>query len=689
MRTPSLRTRIVVAGVATVAGLLVGLNVLLYVAIRSSLVDNVDDRLRADAMTVRSLSTEAAPDRLRARLTALGIQATVRLPDGTTVKSPSTGPTDHGSVRREVRLPGGGSAVVSRSLADVDHPLSRLLRLQLVVSPLLIALAFLFLRLISEIALRPLEHIAAAARRTTEGHMGQRLRPDRPDTRLGQVAAAYDGMLDALEAAVVEARESEARARTVEERYRRIIDTAQEAFLSADEDGTIIEWNAEAERTFGWSKDEAIGRKVADLLIPAEDRAAHHAEVRRYLKTGHASFLDGRVNRPLLRKDGRRIPVGSLVWATRQRGSVILIGLAWDMTRRLKEEEALSQLAAVVSSTDEAMFSVNRSGTVLTWNGGAERVYGWPADEVVGRSIFQVFADDGRADIERWLDDLERQPMAERLQARHRRRSGKRIDVALTLSPMFEANGRLSGGAAIARDVTAERRVAARLEGSLEALEQALYDAQSSEATLRRFLDDAAHQMRAPITGIRACAETLARGCGPDDQERLSAAIVREAARASRLMTSLLQLARLDHGRKLAPAPCDVLALCRHEAARLARVAPQIDVVVVDAGDAPVGRPELDAEAVGEIVANLLDNARRHASARVVIAVRAAQGVVELRFFDDGPGLPAGAAETVFERFVSLDGRGGCGLGLPIARGLARAHGGDLTYEAKAFVLRL
>ena len=91
---------------------------------------------------------------------------------------------------------------------------------------------------------------------------------------------------------------------------------------------------------------------------------------------------------------------------------------------------------------------------------------------------------------------------------------------------------------------------------------------------------------------------------------------------------------------------------------------------------------------VSEVLANVLDNARRHASRRIDLVVAAADHTVEIRVVDDGPGLPDPLVERAFERFVSLDGKGGSGLGLPIARGLARAHGGDLTYEG-GFVLRL
>ncbi len=98
---------------------------------------------------------------------------------------------------------------------------------------------------------------------------------------------------------------------------------------------------------------------------------------------------------------------------------------------------------------------------------------------------------------------------------------------------------------------------------------------------------------------------------------------------------------------------------------------------------APGQRSDQDA------VANLLDNARRHARGQVTVEVEATPTAVEIAVLDDGPGLPDGTSERVFERFVSLDGEGGSGLGLPIARGLIEAQGGRLTYEDHRFVIRL
>ncbi|MDP8930617.1 MAG: HAMP domain-containing histidine kinase, partial [Actinomycetota bacterium] len=111
--------------------------------------------------------------------------------------------------------------------------------------------------------------------------------------------------------------------------------------------------------------------------------------------------------------------------------------------------------------------------------------------------------------------------------------------------------------------------------------------------------------------------------------------------------------------------------------------------VDLQVGEPPPPTVHLDADEVSEAIANLLDNARRYATTRVTLGVERRDTAVLVRVTDDGPGVPPGEEERIFARFATLDPSGGSGLGLPIAREVARAHDGDLTYEDGSFVLTL
>jgi signal transduction histidine kinase len=223
----------------------------------------------------------------------------------------------------------------------------------------------------------------------------------------------------------------------------------------------------------------------------------------------------------------------------------------------------------------------------------------------------------------------------------------------------------------------------------LTGLRTALDRARESNRRSREFLAFAAHQLRTPVSGIRASAEALLLSPGRDpEEERLLGNLVNESARAGRLVADLLRIARLDQGEDFPAGPVDVAAVSRAAAGEVASRAPDLDVQVRANGAVVV---EASADALHEAVANLLDNARRHARSAISVDVSADPRAVTITVADDGVGVPAGLEEQVFERFFSGDRGGGAGLGLPIARGLVRAQGGDLRYDAAAarFVIEL
>ena len=357
------------------------------------------------------------------------------------------------------------------------------------------------------------------------------------------------------------------------------------------------------------------------------------------------------------------------------------------MIERQEAEEALYRLAAIVESAEEAIVGKRLDGTVFSWNRGAEQIYGYRADEVVGRHISMIVPPERRQELETFLARVRSGLPVTRHETVRITKNGTLVDVALTMAPIRDAGGAVIGTSTVARDITEQRWMANTLDATLAELETALEQARRSEARSRTFLADAAHQLRTPIAGIRACSEALLCGAPREERDALLAAIARETARASRLLTDLLQMARLDQGEPLAPRRCDVVALCVDEVERARSLAPHLQIR--QSTSALREQPELDAGAVREVLANLLDNARRHAQSHVDVAVVAAEGMVDIRVSDDGPGLEASMVDRAFERFASLDGKGGSGLGLPIARGLARAHGGDVLYENGSFVVRL
>jgi signal transduction histidine kinase len=259
---------------------------------------------------------------------------------------------------------------------------------------------------------------------------------------------------------------------------------------------------------------------------------------------------------------------------------------------------------------------------------------------------------------------------------------------AMTSLARSITGGRRGERLAPARRDTELGRAAAAFDEMLDALEGAEAHARASEASTRRFVADAAHELRTPLAGIAATAEAgTAPGLDVDTRERLATLLVRDARRAGRLVDDLLTLARYDAGLRPERAEVDLVELVRVETDRDAVLHPDDPAVLGAGGPVPVA---VDAELVGQALTNLLTNARRHGDGEVSVAVGVdASGMARVAVRDDGPGVPVEERERVFGRMVRLDeargrsggrgGGGGAGLGLAIAREAARAHGGDLV----------
>lgn len=239
------------------------------------------------------------------------------------------------------------------------------------------------------------------------------------------------------------------------------------------------------------------------------------------------------------------------------------------------------------------------------------------------------------------------------------------------------------------------------LEDSEKRAQRAAEGAQRAEAAVRRFLADAAHELRTPIAGMQAAAEQIAGSVSADvsqhvgpsvdpdtvepgmlRQHRRATLLLTEARRATRLVTDMLDLSYIDAGLPLELKDTDLVGIVDTQLDRAALLAPQLRVARTGV-DTLTAR--LDPTRVAQILSNLLDNARRYTppGGQISVDIRRADSSAEVTVTDTGIGVRGEDAERIFDRLVRLDsarGRdhGGAGLGLPIARALADAHGGQL-----------
>ncbi len=353
----------------------------------------------------------------------------------------------------------------------------------------------------------------------------------------------------------------------------------------------------------------------------------------------------------------------------------------------LGEREA--QLAAIVDSSDDAIMAADLDGTALSWNLGAERLYGYSAEEVVGRPVSVIVPPD-RKDEFRNL--FERVVQGERIighETVRQRKDGQLVEVSITVSPITNETGEIVGASAIGRDIHERKRLEAELEAARD-------EAMEVSRLKSEFLATMSHEIRTPMNGVIGMTGLLL-GTDLSPEQRDYAETARSSAEALlTVINDILDFSKIEAGRldleiidfelrSVVEEVADLLADSAHDKGlELATVVPP-DLPQVVGGDP--GR-------LRQVLLNLASNAIKFTSeGEVLVRAKLAdenQDDVVIRFevTDTGIGIPAEAQARLFTSFTQADASttrryGGTGLGLAICKQLTELMGGDIGVESQ------
>jgi PAS domain S-box-containing protein len=338
------------------------------------------------------------------------------------------------------------------------------------------------------------------------------------------------------------------------------------------------------------------------------------------------------------------------------------LGLRDPTSRTRIRAAADARKAAIVENSQDAIIGKTLEGTILDWNSGAEDLYGYRPEEILGRNVNVLipseFAHASQERIARLLlGDLVPPWETVRL-----RKDGTRVAVEVQFSPLKVADGRVIGISTISRDITKRKH---------------------HEQWRQDILDIASHDLRTPLAVISMRAQLL------QSRQAYDAAVVRDileqAQRMGRLIDDLGDMVRLEAG-QLAPQPEPVaLDMVAREAAARAQAQTEHHHITVEAPEAPV-IGHWDRARLEQVLDNLLDNAIKYSpqGGAIIVQVEATNSEARLRVTDQGIGIPAEMLPRLFERWQRGEGTGipGLGLGLYITRMLVEAHAGHIAAKS-------
>jgi PAS domain S-box-containing protein len=452
--------------------------------------------------------------------------------------------------------------------------------------------------------------------------------------------------------------------------------------------GHLREVNDSAVDDSGYTRELLLGKLFWET--PWWCRSAEvQARVRAAVKQA-AAGQDFRDSLPYWLADGTERVVEFTVFPIRNdSGAVSLLhSAARDITERKRAEDSMAHLAAIVENSEDAIITTDLDSIITSWNRAAIRIFGHTADEVIGKPVSIIIAEDRHHEEPDILDRIRNGQRVDHYETIRQRKDGTHVEVSLSVSPLRDANGQLIGASKIIRDVTELRKARSVATHSQEELEKRVAELTEAVGQMEEFSYSVSHDLRAPVRAMQGYAQTTLQEYGRclDDRGReFLDNIIRGSARLDRLVCDLLTYSRAARGQlTLQPVALDTLVhdIINHYPEMQP---PRAQITV---------RPDLKSvmahePSLTQAISNLLCNAVKFVAPGVTPSVqiysepRGAR--LRLCIEDNGIGIQPEHCNRLFGLFQRIHPEGtyeGTGVGLAVVRKAVERMGGKVGIES-------
>ena len=479
-----------------------------------------------------------------------------------------------------------------------------------------------------------------------------------------------------------------------------LLETLPDATVIVDRDGIIVQVNSQTQELFGYTRSELIGQKI-EMLVPERYRRQHHHHRQGYAHTPKTRRMGADLDLRGRRHNGSEFPVEiSLSPVSTEKGTFVLSAIR-DMSERKRIDEELrraseelhrrtteqlgeyrTRLASIIDSSEDAILSKDLNGIITSWNRGAEHIYGYSAQEVIGKHISFLTPSDRPDEISEILQKIAQGESVEHHESVRVTKDGRQLNVSLSVSPLRGATGDIVGASAIARDITAQKRAEGQLRQS-----------QKMEA-VGRLAGGVAHDFNNILGIINACTEFLRDRIDPAAEPSLYVENIKKATERGTALTK--QLLAFSRSPAIQPRVLDLNERLR-DISKLLRPLLGDDIEILIVSRSPSAVVEADPGQLDQIVVNFAVNARdaMPRGGKFILET----GVVEfdrafaerhqpltpgkyvlLAVSDTGEGMDEATVSRIFEPFFTTKEVGkGTGLGLATVYGIVKQSAGHIT----------
>jgi PAS domain S-box-containing protein len=456
-----------------------------------------------------------------------------------------------------------------------------------------------------------------------------------------------------------------------------IVNSSDDAIISKTLDGIITSWNYSAQKMFGFTEEEAVGKHIS-IIIP-KDRLQEEVMIIDNIRNGKKIDHFETIRQT---KDGKAIDI-SLTISPIKNAAGKIIGaskVAKDISIKKLADEKRAMLAAIVSSSDDAIISKTLDGIITSWNESAQKMFGFTEEEAIGQHISLIIPKDRLQEEAMIIDNIRNGRKIDHFETVRKAKDGRLINISLTVSPIKNAIGKIIGASKVAKDITDKMELEKQRDLYTEKL-------QNLNKYKDEFMVMASHELKTPITVISANLQLLKLNMKEDDKYGFVDKSIKQVKKLSDLITSLLDVSKIQAGKlDLNPSIFDMSILLNEVKNNIELTSKNYEIIF----NAPSAKLLVyaDRQKIEQVIVNLLNNAIKYSpySKEVIIEAKVDNSNILVSIHDTGIGIESEDLQNIFTRFYRVSGLPalftGTGVGLYICAEIIQRHKGDIWAES-------